>query len=71
MTGLGSISPDSLKHGLYRFETDTDFGYRRHEENAMLEFLLRLNHIISTYHTYRTDITRYRASLRDEPAVEE
>lgn len=61
----------SLKHGLYRFKTSSDFDYRRHEENALLEFLLRLNHIISTYHTYRTDITRYRMSLQDEPAVEE
>jgi hypothetical protein len=61
----------SLTHGLYRFKTSTEFEYRRLKDNALLEFLLRLNHIVSTYHTYRTDITRYRMSLNDEPAVEE
>lgn len=61
----------SLKHGLYRFKAYSDFGFRRHEDNALLEFLLRLNHIISSYHTYRIDITRYRKSLKDEPATED
>jgi hypothetical protein len=61
----------SLKHGLYRFKTYTEFEYRHLAENALLEFLLRLNNIISTYPTYRTDITRYRVSLNDEPTKDD
>ena len=53
----------SLKHGLYRFRAYSDFEHRRTDENALLEFLLRLNYLLSTYQTYRIDITRYRPSL--------
>jgi hypothetical protein len=56
----------SLKHGLYRFRAYTNFESRHTDENALLEFLLRLNHLLSTYQTYRTDITRYRPSLRED-----
>lgn len=61
----------SLKHGLFRFKTYTEFKYRHITENALLEFLLRLNNIISTYPTYRVDITRYRPTLGDEPTKDD
>jgi hypothetical protein len=56
----------SLRHGLYRFRANTKFEYRHTGDNALLEFLLRLNHLLSTYQTYRIDITRYRPSLRED-----
>lgn len=56
----------SLKHGLYRFHAHTEFEYRHIEKNAILEFLLYLNDLLSTYPTYKTDITRYRPGITRE-----
>ena len=54
----------SLKHGLYRFRAYSDFERQRIEQDPLLEFLLHLNQLLSTFQTYRTDITWYRPSLR-------
>lgn len=53
----------SLNHGLFRFIPYTKYEYRHTQDDVLLEFILRLNHMISTYQAYRIDITRYRPSL--------
>ena len=56
----------SLKHGLYRFRAYTNFEYRHIEKDALLEFVLWLNELLSTYPTYRMNLSRYRPGLRKE-----
>lgn len=53
----------SMKHGMFHVAPYTEFTINRIKENAMLEFLLFLNSVISEYHTYRIDIRRYRPTI--------
>lgn len=53
----------SMKHGMFHVTPYTEFEINKIKENALLEFLLFINSTISSYHTYRIDIRRYRPTI--------
>lgn len=62
----------SMKHGMFHFKPHTKFEHAppRHQ-NALLEFLLLVNHTISNIPTYPIDLQRYRPTVPIESNQEE
>ncbi len=53
----------SMKHGMLWFKANTDFHCDWRTKHALLEFILFVNKMVSTYQTFRIDIARYRPTL--------
>lgn len=53
----------SMRHGMFHFTPYTEFAYTRTPKNALLEFILYLNHSVSEFQTARIDVTRYRPTI--------
>ena len=58
----------SMRHGMLWFKPYTDYESEWRPQNGLLEFIFFLNKTISSYQTFRVDISRYRPTL---PTVEE